>query len=316
MNDAKPDQPQSAKPKARPAKLDRNDLPEDLQVPVQNAPVVSKLLGRWTIDGYSRAAVQSYWRVQEMKIGFDAGAHPWDFMSLPRLFITHGHLDHIASLPAYIARRRMMKMEQPVIYMPECLVDPTHALLRIFTRLDRGRLTCELIGLKAGDEVELSRELVVTTTATRHSVTSLGYVVWERRKKLKPEYTHLTGDQIRDLRLSGTEVTHETRIPTVAYTGDTAPQGLDDCEDFYRAEVLITELTFLAPNHRKEMIHKHGHTHLDDLVARKDLFQNQHIVCGHFSTRYTDQQIVRWVRKAFPDMLGGRLHLWLTANKE
>ena len=33
-----------------------------------------------TIEGYSRAAVQTYWRVPELKMGFDLGAHPWDFM--------------------------------------------------------------------------------------------------------------------------------------------------------------------------------------------------------------------------------------------
>ncbi|MFN9916595.1 MAG: metal-dependent hydrolase, partial [Pirellulaceae bacterium] len=59
-----------------------------------------------TIDGYSRAAVQTYWRIAEMKVGFDLGAQPWDFMALPRYFITHSHLDHIAAIPSYVARRR------------------------------------------------------------------------------------------------------------------------------------------------------------------------------------------------------------------
>jgi len=42
-----------------------------------------------------------------------------------------------------------------------------------------------------------------------------------------PEYHDLTGEQIRDLRLSGVEVSSEIRLPRVAYLGDTAPQGLD-----------------------------------------------------------------------------------------
>ena len=71
-----------------------------------------------TIEGYSRAAVQSYWRVPELKIGFDLGAQPWDFMGTPTWFVTHTHLDHIAALPVYVARRRMMKMEPPTIYVP------------------------------------------------------------------------------------------------------------------------------------------------------------------------------------------------------
>ena len=31
-----------------------------------------------TIEGFSRAAVQSFWRIPELKIGFDLGAHPWE----------------------------------------------------------------------------------------------------------------------------------------------------------------------------------------------------------------------------------------------
>ena len=46
--------------------------------------------------------------------------------------------------------------------------------------------------MRPGDEFELSRELVLQAVATRHTVPSLGYVVWERRKKLKAEYQGLT----------------------------------------------------------------------------------------------------------------------------
>ena len=278
---------------------------------VDNAPTLSMTHDSLTIDGYSRAAVQSYWRIAEMKLGFDLGAHPWDFMALPRILVSHAHLDHIAALPAYVARRRMMKMEKPTIYMPESAVSSVDAMLKCFSRLDRGRLPCDLIPLTPNQEIELSRELVVTTSATKHSIPSLGFIVWDRRKKLRPEFADLTGDQIRDIKLSGIDVTREVRIPLVAYTGDTAPEGLDACPDMYRAKILITEMTFVAPDHRKEKIHKHGHTHLDDIVARRNEFKNEIVICGHFSTRYNDTQIRRWVDKALPDRLDGRLRLWL-----
>lgn len=278
---------------------------------VDNAPSLGLQHGGLTIDGYSRAAVQTYWRIAELKIGFDLGAQPWDFMALPRYFITHSHLDHIAALPSYVARRRMMKMDAPTIYLPDYATATVEQMLRVVSRLDRGRLPCELVSVRAGEEIELSRELVVTTAAMKHSIPALGYIVWERRKKLKPEFAHMTGDQIRDLRLSGTEVTHEIRVPLVAYTGDTSPAGLDDCPDMYRAKILITEMTFVAPEHRKEKIHKHGHMHLDDFVERKDRFQNELILCGHFSVRYNERQIRRWVDRALPDRLDGRLKLWI-----
>ena len=198
---------------------------ESLDHPVDNAPVRTLQHKGLTIEGYSRAAVQTYWRVPEMKLGFDLGAQPWSFMATPNWFVSHVHLDHVAALPVLVARRRMMKMEPPTIYLPAEAVEGVEMLLRAIQRLDRGRMPATLIGLKPGDEVELSRELVVKAFATKHTIPSLGYLVWERRKKLKPEYHDLAGDQIRDLRLSGVEVSAEIRLPKVAYLGDTAPAG-------------------------------------------------------------------------------------------
>jgi ribonuclease Z len=278
---------------------------------LNNMPVKTMVHNGLTIEGFSRAAVQTYWRIPELKLGFDLGAQPWSFMGTDTWFISHTHLDHIAALPVYVARRRMMKMEPPTIYLPEHAVDPVDHMLQSFQRLDRGRLPCELIGVKPGDEIELSRELVVTVSATTHTVPSLGYVVWERRKKLKPEYQALSGPELRDLRLAGTEISKEFRFAKLAYLGDSAPRGLDDCPDMYEAEVLIMEITFLQPEHRKEKIHKMGHIHLDDVIARRDKFKNQLIIASHFSTRYHTRQIHNLVDKYLPDKLDGRLELWV-----
>lgn len=284
---------------------------ESLDHPVDNAPVRTLTHRGLTIEGYSRAAVQTYWRVPEMKLGFDLGVQPWSFMSTPNWFVSHTHLDHVAALPVYVARRRMLKMEPPTIYLPAEAVEPVQDLLKAFQRLDRGRLPARLIGLEKDQEVELSRELVVRCFPTRHTITSLGFLVYERRRKLKPEYHALSGEEIRDLRLSGVEVASEVRLPRLAYMGDTAPQGLDVLPDVYRAEVLILEMTFVAPGERPSVIHKYGHTHLDDVIARAERFENEVIVASHFSTRLHPEQIQRTVERRLPPSLRGRLKVWL-----
>ncbi len=276
---------------------------------VENAPVHTLVHKGLTIEGYSRAAVQTYWRVPELKLGFDFGAQPWSFMATGTWFLSHTHLDHVASLPVYVARRRMLMMEPPTIYMPEHAIDAVEKILKLFTRLDRGRLPCQLVAVRPGDEVELSREHVVTVSATKHTLPSLGFVVWERRKKLKSEFAGLPGDQIRDLRLSGVEITDEIRMPLVAYLGDSAPEGLDNCPAMFEARVLITEITFVHRSHKKDKIHKYGHIHLDDIVERRDRFKNELIIAAHLSTRYTAKQAVRLVERKIPDMLDGRLRL-------
>jgi ribonuclease Z len=278
---------------------------------VDNAPIVTHQHAGLTIEGYSRAAVQSYWRVPELKVGFDLGAQPWDFMGTPTWLVTHTHLDHVAALPVYVARRRMMKMEPPTLYLPEQALEDVRRLLLIMQRLDRGRMVCQLNGVQPGMEIALSREHVITVFATSHTIPSVGYLVWDRRNKLKQEYFGLPGEKIRDLRLSGVEVTREVRTPLLAYTGDTSPAGLDDYAPAYEAKILITEMSFIRPNHRREKIHKFGHMHLDDFIERADRFKNELIICSHFSTRYHGNEVRRYVEGKLPATLRGRVKLWL-----
>jgi ribonuclease Z len=278
---------------------------------LDNAPYLSCQHAGLTIEGYSRAAVQSYWRIPELKVGFDLGAHPWDFMGTQTWFLSHTHLDHVAALPVYVARRRMMKMEPPTIYAPAYAIDDLRKLLAVFQRLDRGRQTCDLRGVEAGDEIELSRENVVTAFATTHTIPSLGYVVWDRRLKLKDEYLGLPGNEIRDLKQSGVAITREVRIPLVCYTGDTSPAGLDAYPPVFQAKILLTEMSFIRAKHRREKIHKFGHMHLDDFLERADRFQNELIVCGHFSTRYHPDEIRRTLDARLPPGLRDRLRVWL-----
>ena len=278
---------------------------------VENVPILSHQHDGMTIEGYSRAAVQTCWRVSELKLLFDVGVQPWDFMGTSTMFISHAHLDHIAALPVYVSRRRMMKMDPPVIYLPDSAVDTAWDMLQMFRRLDRGAMPCELIGLLDGDEIKMGREYIVTALPTHHTIDSYGFVVHQRRHKLKPEFQDLSGDQIRDLKLAGTEITVEKRVPIIAYTGDTNPKGLDQNPVFYDAKVLISEMTFVAPEHRKEKIHKHGHMHVDDYRDRAKKFNNELVIAAHLSTRYNENQVKRLVQKALPGMLDGKMKLWL-----
>ena len=262
----------------------------------------------FTVEGFSRAPVMTFWRVPEYKLGFDLGWQPWEFMGAPKWFVSHAHMDHILALPAYIARRRMMQMEPPTIYFPAKKVDDLKRFLSAFCRLEQSFLPCEIIGVEPGDVLDLSRELQVSVHKTYHSVPSVGYIIWERRKKLKPEYLELSGEEIRDLNLSGVEISYELRFPRVAFLGDSSPRGLDDNPDMFKADVLIAEMTHIS-SQRNEPFQIPGHMRLEDFVARKDRFENQKIIASHFSVRYPQHEIETRVRAKLPDMLDGRLVL-------
>jgi ribonuclease Z len=278
---------------------------------LKNVPIKSIHHAGLTIEGYSRAAVQTYWRIAELKLGFDLGAHPWDFMGTPNWLISHCHLDHIAALPLFVARRRLMKMEPPTIIMPRYALGAARAMLDSFTPLDRGKFPCKLIGMAGGERFDLTREIVIEAYDMDHRIPSLGFIVNDRRKKLKPEFSHCSGEEIRDLRAEGVEVVNEILVPLVGYTGDTSPRGLDRNPAFYETKILIAEMTFLADDHQMQFIHKNGHTHLVDFVKRKDNFKNELIIASHFSTRYSRREAHELIKRRFPDMLGGRLVPWL-----
>ncbi|MGL4462676.1 MAG: MBL fold metallo-hydrolase, partial [Planctomycetia bacterium] len=211
----------------------------------------------------------------------------------------------------YVSRRRMMHMPEPTIYLPQSAVADVEQLLNVMQRLDRGRMPCKLVGCKPGDEFSLSREHVLTAVAAYHTIPTLGWIVWDRRRKLKPEYHGLSESEIRDLRLGGAEVSQEIRTPLAAYVGDTNSNAFDRCPTLYQTKILLMEVTFLAPGHRRDMIHKFGHIHFDDVVERADLFENELIVAGHVSTRYHDDQVRRMVEKRLPARLRDRFLLWL-----
>ena len=220
-------------------------------------------------------------------------------------------MDHLAALPQYVTRRRMMKMTPPTIYLPSEAKAPAEQLLFQWQRLDRGRLPCTLVPIDPDMEIAISRNVLVKTFAAKHSIDAMAFIVYQVKTKLKPEYLDLSGEQIRDLRLSGTEITYEVRTPIVAFTGDTRLDVLSSHPDFLSAQVLIAEMTFISLEHSLTAIHKFGHSDLADFVALKDQFKNEVVIASHFSTRYSEKQIERQVDKYLPGRLGGRLKLFM-----
>ena len=118
----------------------------------------------------------------------------------------------------------------------------------------------------------------------------MSYVVVEHRKKLLEKYTGLPQSELRDLKISGTEITQTLKIPLVACTGDTEIGDHLFRPEFTNAPIVITECTFFEEEHKKRAsVGKH--LHIDDLSDLLQSWKAEHVVITHTSRRTTLDQI-------------------------
>ncbi len=244
----------------------------------------TKKLDNLTLRGSSRASVQSFWNIPEYETGLDIGAHPWDLTSsIRRLFISHTHRDHIGGLYQFIARRRKLNLPPPQIFVPAQTLHSVEKFLNVWQELDDSSFEFTLSPLSPGDRVHWKTNggiLELEAFPTFHRVPSLGYVIYENG------------------------------VPQVAYSGDTLPDALDENPVCYRAKILIMEMTSADNLYSPDSIHAFGHTHFQDILERRERFENRYVILSHFTCRQSMNLLCRHVAQAFPDRLEGRLIVW------
>lgn len=246
--------------------------------------------------------------VPELGLVFDAGAPLRSVGGTDNILISHGHADHVGALPALLGIRALHgKQRPPRVIMPAEIVDDLGAALAAMSNLQRWPLAIEAIGANPGDEIELRGDLRIRCIRTFHPVPSLAYLVVRRVAKLKPEFVGLSGQDIAAKRRAGEEVSiHDARLE-LAYCTDTLVSALDHAPELYKARVLIVECTFLDERKSLEAARAGCHIHLDELVERAALFENEHVVLMHFSQLYRPDEISGILDRKLPADLRRRV---------
>jgi len=126
---------------------------------------------------------------------------------------------------------------------------------------------------------------------------SLGYKIYQTKRKLRPELVGLSGEEIRKIGIEqGKEATTmEVRTNILSYSGDTP---VDDLHKWDDTNILIHEATFLEREEEiKVHAHKNKHSRLDEVIEMVSGSNIEKLILGHFSSRYNATQIDNAIRQ-------------------
>jgi ribonuclease Z len=270
----------------------------------------------YEIGGLSIGGIETCIDLPSLKIAFDIGRMPSAVIARPTILFTHAHMDHMGGVAIHAAMRALRKMAPPTYVIGPENAASFAALFAAWRALDRSDLPHQTIVIGPGGEHALNERLIVRPFRSVHRAPCQGYAILQRRHRLKPIYRGLPGQEIQRLvREQGVDVNEVELIPEIAFTGDSRIEVLEQEEIVRTSRLLIMECTFLDDRVSVEDCRRKGHIHLDEILARAELFENEHILLTHFSARYTSGQIQALLESRLPPSLAERVTPLLSGHR-
>lgn len=236
------------------------------------------------IIGYSVGGEETVVALPQLDVCFDIGKAPDQVIPINFLLLTHGHIDHAAGFAYYLSHRQFNGQTPGTLVAPKQLLGPIRQILDGWASLDGNRIPVNLIGVGPGDEVQIKPNLIARAFPTDHCKGSLGYCVAERRKKLRSQYSGLTGPQLVELKRKGVTIDYPVEIPIVSYLGDTRYLDYSSLEYVVNSKILIVECTFFEQDHT-DRADAGRHMHLQDLPRLLASLRNEYVVLIHVTQR-------------------------------
>ena len=253
-----------------------------------------KLKGiEFTIIGFSVAALRTNFFIKELNIMFDGGLS--SNYAPSHVFVTHLHTDHIANCPWHFDPgdvTRNTKFFTPIGTGPRLVnfLEASHPysghnlLINQASQLG-GAYSVTEVDMNARTEIEIKgTKYILESIECHHTVRCIGYGLTSIKKKLKPEYIGLKGNEIKELKLNNVDVTHEVETPFFLYLGDTGKEVLLNNRISKYSNIMI-ECTFLEDSEiERADLTKHIHW----VYLKQYIIDHPSItfILYHFSSRY------------------------------
>ncbi len=248
------------------------------------------------LRGFSRALFSTWLYHRRFNILFDAGEGVSTSLlnrvfGIRRVFLSHGHADHIAGLINLINIRNLGAGDQTAslqIYFPrdnKLIEYVTDYLTR--TQKDLS-FKLEWVPLDADEKIVLDDQkskIFMRTFKTRHSQRqlSLGYNIIELRRRLKPEFVGLSQREINETiwAKGKAEVAEEVEKIIFSYGGDSRPI---EPERVFESLFLCHECTYL--NLEDDERNFQQHSYLDEVLEMAKAAKVETLLLFHTSLRY------------------------------
>jgi ribonuclease Z len=261
------------------------------------------------VEALSVAGLETCIQLPGFGLCFDMGVCPPSAVSLRDVLFTHAHIDHMGAVVSHCATRSLYGLPPPRYLFPEENEEALRALLEVWRKLDHSELDCVLRPVRPGEDIQLGKGLRAQTFRSIHRVPSVGYGLYKTRSRLRPEWQGAPGEELRAAKAAGEVIAEEVEALEVVFCGDTVIDVVEREPMVRTARLLILECTFVDDTVSVAGARKLGHVHLDEIIERADLFENEAILLTHLSARYPLRAAQQILARRLPASLRDRVTL-------
>ncbi|MCS7205314.1 MAG: MBL fold metallo-hydrolase [Leptospiraceae bacterium] len=254
--------------------------------------------------------------IPRFKLMFDTGIGSPQLTDYNKILLTHGHLDHSSGVAYLVSQRSLRKLEPPEIYVPPQIYEPLDQILKLWNEIEQYESRYKLIKIQYDQLYPLQGNYYFQAIPSYHRIPSHGYVIFEKKQKLKKEFIGLPGHEIAELKKTNPDIIETKWEPVITFSGDTKIEFVLNNEVVQNSKILFLECTYICEKRNVERARRWGHIHLFEIIENAEYFRNvEKLYLMHFSPRYTNQEILDTLKRLLPKWLYEITTPFLTKKK-